>query len=89
MGLFDSASKRDLEQLRSRIARLESLVELLARKQGVSDAELASLHTAVGVPVSPTVRQLALEGRKIQAIKLLREETGLGLKEAKDTVEAL
>ena len=30
-----------------------------------------------------------LQGQKIQAIKLCREATGLGLKEAKDTVEEL
>lgn len=29
------------------------------------------------------------QGRKIEAIKLVREATGLGLKEAKDAVEAL
>lgn len=34
-----------------------------------------------------TVESLMLEGRKIEAIKLLREETGLGLKEAKEEVE--
>jgi len=28
-------------------------------------------------------------GNKIEAIKLLREETGLGLKEAKDAIDAL
>ena len=28
-------------------------------------------------------------GRKIEAIKILREETGLGLKEAKDVVDSL
>lgn len=28
-------------------------------------------------------------GRKIEAIKILREETGLGLKEAKDAVDSL
>jgi len=38
--------------------------------------------------LSPGVRQLADGGQKIQAIKLHREETGLGLKEAKDAVEA-
>lgn len=38
---------------------------------------------------SPMVRQLALQGNKIAAIKLLRDETGLGLKEAKDIVDRL
>jgi large subunit ribosomal protein L7/L12 len=35
-----------------------------------------------------SVRALTEQGKVIQAIKLLREETGLGLKEAKDAVEA-
>lgn len=33
-------------------------------------------------------RQLNKDGRKIEAIKLVREITGLGLKEAKDLVES-
>ncbi len=40
----------------------------------------------------PTLSQTAIDalrqGRKIEAIKLLREDAGLGLKEAKETVEA-
>ena len=35
------------------------------------------------------VRTLMAEGRKIEAIKVYREATGAGLKEAKDAVEAL
>ncbi len=35
------------------------------------------------------IRALIRAGRKIDAIKLVRERTGLGLAEAKDTVEAL
>ena len=35
------------------------------------------------------VRALALQGQKIQAIKLYRELTGAGLKEAKDYVDSL
>ena len=31
---------------------------------------------------------LARQGRKIEAIKVVREETGLGLKEAKDLVDS-
>jgi len=37
----------------------------------------------------PGVLDLVRRGRKIEAIKLLRETTGLGLKEAKDVVDAL
>lgn len=42
------------------------------------------------VPATPeTVESLLASGQKIEAIKLLRRETGLGLKEAKDAVERL
>jgi ribosomal protein L7/L12 len=35
------------------------------------------------------IRQLVFEGKKIEAVKLVREQTNLGLKEAKDAVEAI
>lgn len=35
------------------------------------------------------IKQLIKQGRKIDAIKQLRADTGQGLKEAKDTVEAI
>ncbi|KQY56814.1 MULTISPECIES: ribosomal protein L7/L12 [unclassified Nocardioides] len=99
MGIFNAASARDVEALRARIGRLEALVELLARHQGISEHEISqvmgptvstvSTPHATGTPISARVRQLAIEGKKIQAIKVHREETGLGLKEAKDAVESL
>ena len=41
------------------------------------------------VEASDEVVALAIRGRQIEAIKLLREEHGLGLREAKDVVDAL
>jgi len=38
---------------------------------------------------SQAVRDAIVDGHKIAAIKLLREETGMGLKEAKHAVEEL
>ena len=35
------------------------------------------------------IRELIRQNRKIEAIKLMREKTGLGLAEAKDAVEAM
>ena len=40
-----------------------------------------------GEPLSSAILSCVKEGRKLEAIKLLREETGIGLKEAKDIVE--
>ncbi len=37
----------------------------------------------------PEIRRLLAAGKKIEAIKRYREATGLGLKEAKDAVEAM
>ncbi len=37
----------------------------------------------------PSIQQLLDRGRKIEAIKLYREQTGAGLKEAKEAVEAI
>ena len=47
------------------------------------------MPNTAGESVSKEVLELAREGRKIEAIKRLREQTGLGLKEAKEQVEEL
>jgi ribosomal L7/L12-like protein len=49
-------------------------------------------HGGPGILSEPTlarVRDMMAQGQKIQAIKLVREETRMGLKDAKDYVEAL
>lgn len=43
----------------------------------------------IEVEPSDEVVALATNGRQIEAIKLLRQEQGLGLKEAKEVVDAL
>lgn len=69
----------------------------LARIERKLDTLLASLGLGpggggTGVPDDPRmaeVRSLALGGQKIEAIKVYREITGLGLKESKEAVDAL
>jgi hypothetical protein len=63
--------------------RIDSKLDLILGKLGIPVPDPGA---ASGLSVG--VRQLADDGRKIEAIKLHREETGLGLKEAKDAVEA-
>ncbi|MBX9585096.1 MAG: hypothetical protein K2X87_32725 [Gemmataceae bacterium] len=68
--------------------------QLVATRFGVMRVEqkLDRLMAKLGVdphpPLSDRVKELAREGRKIEAIKLLRAETGAGLAEAKAAVEA-
>ena len=42
-----------------------------------------------GPDISPVLQDLVQQGKLIEAIKLYREETGVGLKEAKAFVESL
>jgi ribosomal protein L7/L12 len=61
-------------------------------KDLVDQYRLGSLHSltpdAVDTGMPEDVRAALARGQKIEAIKLLRGHTGLGLKEAKDWVEA-
>jgi ribosomal protein L7/L12 len=48
----------------------------------------STTHVVSGIDLNQ-VNELLLQDKKIEAIKLVREQTGLGLKEAKDVVEAI
>ncbi|WP_367619928.1 ribosomal protein L7/L12 [Mycolicibacterium sp. HK-90] len=90
MGLFGGGHD-DSSDLRRRVEQLERRVAALERAAAAAGHPVPS--PPMGRPsemmASQMVRQLALQGNKIAAIKLLRDETGLGLKEAKDIVERL
>jgi hypothetical protein len=71
-----------LNGLRSRIAvlsRVEAKLDLLLKQANIKFDPYAS------VPFD--IVQALREGRKIEAIKLYRQSSGVGLKEAKDFVE--
>ena len=76
------------------VTELAELVKAMETKFGISAAP-----TAVGVPTGVGTTEAEEKtawdvvitnggGQKIQVIKVLREVTGLGLKEAKDLVDA-
>ncbi len=68
-----------VQQLLARVATIERKLDLLLRQLGVDPVP----------PMSDRVKLLAQNPtQKIAAIKAYREETGTGLKEAKDAVEA-
>lgn len=98
MGIFDKPDspeyQADIDDLKARVARLEAAFASLASRQ---DAAVAAAATSpAGVASAPPVvdplaevRMLKQRGEAINAIKLLREQTGMGLKEAKDAVDRL
>lgn len=78
------------------IKRLRQATGLgLKEAKDAIDAHLAGLPVSISVREAGSGLQLPAdvlaalrEGNKIEAIRLLREHTGLGLKEAKDAVDA-
>ena len=74
-----------LENGDEREEALDALIE------SVVDGQTADKMTVGGVPVTAEVYAQAarfmVKGRKIQAIKALRRESGVGLIEGKDAVE--
>lgn len=63
---------------------------LRQRRQGVTVvASAPPPNTTLPADADLAVAELVARGNKIEAIKLVRERTGMGLKEAKDYVESL
>jgi len=63
--------------------------ELRAKVAPAPRISLDAGHPGLPLDRLAEIKQALSEGKKIEAIKLFREATGLGLKEAKDAVEAL
>jgi hypothetical protein len=72
---------RHMLNIRRDLARVDRKLALLLRQMNVPFDEFPAL--------SERVKELARDPkRKIEAIKIYREETGVGLADAKDAVEA-
>jgi len=67
--------------LRQRVERLEAQMAFLQRSLGVSE------QPAPEWQVSPEVADLILRGERKEAVRLVREETGAGLKDAMHIVD--
>jgi ribosomal protein L7/L12 len=74
-------TERQAASIRRDVARLDRKLNLLLKQMNIAFEEFA--------PLSDRVKEMARDpSRKIRAIKAYREETGVGLAEAKDAVEA-
>jgi ribosomal protein L7/L12 len=100
MGIFGTPQDQvELDDLKSRVAKLEQAVAQLQAQAaggvggvayGAATTSPAGDVVAQGMPDwMAEVRALKESGHLINAIKVYRERTGVGLKEAKDAVEAL
>jgi hypothetical protein len=75
----------------ARLARLQRQSAALGRVEGKLDRLLADAGLTFDpyANVPPAVAEALQRGEKILAIKLYREATGVGLKEAKEFVEEI
>jgi len=76
-------NNNEIEELKKRIEKLETQMIYLSRQLGISTQEPPK-WTA-----SPTVIAFLRKGDKLGAIRAFREETGAGLKDAKNFIESL
>ena len=76
-------TETEVLQLRSRINELEDRLKFLYRHLGVayeSDSSASPIN-------NPQIQEALRRGNKIEAIKIYRELTGVGLAEAKEAIE--
>lgn len=73
---------REFEELREENERLKERVAHLERLLNASGE-------TIDLALSPSERALVLDGRKLKAVKAYRDRTGVGLKTAKEAVDAV
>jgi hypothetical protein len=66
--------------------RLEHKMDFLLNHFGLMETYEQTVMTTMP---TPDIKALLRQGLKIQAIKVYREHTGMGLKESKDAVEEM
>lgn len=76
-------SDDDLADLKERIEKLESQMAYLFRNLGIESGAPPAWRP------SPKVMELLASGKKVEAIRAFREESGASLKDAKVFVESL
>ncbi|MFC5803993.1 ribosomal protein L7/L12 [Streptomyces formicae] len=79
LALLSGSVDRKLSRVDRRIARLERKIDRVLDHLGIQETD----------PRLERVAALVRDGRKIEAIKVYREITDAGLKEAKDAVERI
>ena len=77
-------TEADIQLLKSRINELEDRLNFLYRRLNIEYTDPNSDPT-----LSPQIREALRRGNKIEAIKIYRELTGVGLAEAKQAIDSL
>lgn len=88
-GGTNDADRNRMAELEKRVARLEAQLAQLTATPGAAVAAAAAATSPPAAEWMAEVQRLVADDKLIHAIKLYRENTGVGLKQAKDAVEAM
>lgn len=80
--------QKKIDDLSRRLKSQDALILELAERAGVAPAELERMREEIGPRISDEVKAHIDAGETIAAIKQYRVESGAGLAEAKEIVEA-
>lgn len=76
-------TETEVQQLRSRVNELEDRLKFIYRRLGIDYTAAPNADPIL----SPEIQSALRSGNKIEAIKLFRELTGVGLAEAKQAID--
>ena len=68
---------------------METAMQALLTRSGLDPSELTPPELLQSQQLTPAIQDALMRGNKIEAIKLYREQYGVGLKEAKDVIDAM
>lgn len=90
VGLKEAKDRIDHWSISTTAPHLAAVSHSPAARTSLPAAHLSAeaIRSRLSPAVAAEIDRLVLSGQKITAIKLLREQTGLGLKETKDQIEA-
>jgi ribosomal protein L7/L12 len=80
------SDSENIAELQRQVRRQGELIDVLYRRLGIGQLDAAGMPSDGAYP---DVVEAIRAGKLIVAIKLYREHTDVGLKEAKDAVEAI
>jgi len=82
-------NERELQEIATRLFRLENRVAFLFQELGLEEKYQAEMGQGIMELGMAEIVALLRMGRKIEAIKLYRQQTGTGLAEAKAAIDRM
>ena len=86
---MDQSEYARFVRLEARVHQMEAAMQALCERLGIDPAEVMPPELLKNQQLNPAISSALMSGNKILAIKIYREQYGVGLKEAKDAIDAM